>query len=41
MRPLSRRPVSKSGSASSFRSGVQRTKLVNLAPPPMRGGYRL
>lgn len=41
MRPVSRRPVNKSRSAAQFRSDSHRTKAVNLAPPPMRGGYRL
>ena len=41
MNPLKRQSVSKRGSAKSFRHHVQTTKPVNLAPPPMRGGYRL
>lgn len=40
MRPLSRRPVNKASSARSFRKRAGRTKGANLAPPPMRGGYR-
>lgn len=41
MRPLHRKPVSKKYSARKFRHGVSRTKAANVAPPPMRGGYRL
>lgn len=41
MNPLSRQSVSKRGSASKFRKHASRTKSANLAPPPMRGGYRL
>ena len=41
MRPLARRPVSKSGSARQFRSNVSRTKAANLSATPMRGGWRL
>lgn len=40
MRPSSRHPVSKGYSANKFRKQVGRTKLANLAPPPMRGGFR-
>lgn len=40
MRPLSRKPVSKSDSARQFRSNGRSTKAPNVAPPPMRGGYR-
>jgi hypothetical protein len=35
-----RMPVSKKRSASKFKRNVSKTKVVNLAPPPMRGGYR-
>lgn len=28
-------------SAQTFRSKVASTKSPNMAPPPMRGGYRL
>jgi hypothetical protein len=35
-----RKPVSKKRSASKFKRNVSKTKVVNLAPPPMRGGYR-
>lgn len=41
MKPLSRHNVSKSSSAKRFRSDSRRTKAPNLAPPPMRGGFRL
>lgn len=41
MRPVSRGNVNKHHSASQFRGNVKRTKVVNIAPPPMRGGYRL
>lgn len=33
--------VSKSGSARQFRANTYSTKRVNVAPPPMRGGFRL
>lgn len=35
-----RKPVNKSASAAHFRRNVKRTKSVNIAPPPSRGGYR-
>ena len=38
---MKRRPVSKRGSARSFRKKVGRTKRMNVAPPPMRGGFRI
>lgn len=41
MRPVRRGGVNKHKSAANFRGNVQRTKIVNIAPPPMRGGYRL
>lgn len=41
MRPISRKPVSKQKSAAKFRRGVSITKVVNLQPAPMRGGWRL
>lgn len=41
MRPLARRPVSKKRSVSQFRKSASRTKGANVAPPPMRGGFRL
>lgn len=36
-----RRPVNKAKSAKSFSRNVSRTKSVNVAPAPMRGGIRL
>lgn len=41
MRPLSRNHVNKGSSARKFRSNVGRTKAANVAPPPMRGGWRM
>lgn len=41
MRPVRRGGVNKHASANSFKQNVKRTKVVNIAPPPMRGGYRL
>lgn len=41
MRPLARGRVNKRGSARSFRKSTTRTKAPNMAPPPMRGGFRL
>lgn len=41
MRVMSRKPVNKSGSARKFRSQSRKTKAANMAPMPMRGGYRL
>ena len=41
MRPLKRHHVSKHKSARKFRKHVSKTKRVNLAPTPMRGGFRL
>lgn len=41
MRPLNRKPVSKRGSARTFRNNTKRTKGANMHPMPMRGGYRL
>ena len=41
MKPLKRRPVSKVKSASNFKRNVGKTKAANVAPTPMRGGYRL
>lgn len=28
-------------SARKFRRNVGRTKAINIAPPPMRGGFRI
>lgn len=38
---MKRRRVNKRRSAGNFRKHVSRTKLVNISPPPMRGGFRL
>ena len=35
-----RRPVDKAGEARRFHRKTQRTKAVNVAPAPMRGGIR-
>lgn len=40
MRPSKRSHVNKSASAREFRGKSRHTKAVNMAPPPMRGGYR-
>lgn len=36
-----RKPVSKKRSVKKFRREVGKAKLINIAPPPTRGGYRL
>lgn len=41
MRPSRRAPVSKAKSARQFRNNSERTKGLNMAPPPMRGGFRI
>lgn len=41
MRPVRRSPVNKQKSTNKFRKESARTKKINLAPPPARGGYRL
>lgn len=41
MKPLSRKSANKYTTAKAFRSNVGRTKAPNMAPPPMRGGFRL
>jgi hypothetical protein len=41
MNPLKRSSVSKHKSAKHFRTHAHHTKGANMAPPPMRGGYRL
>lgn len=38
---MHRRHVNKHHSAKSFRRQVGKTKSINVAPPPMRGGFRL
>lgn len=35
-----RRRVNKGQSARKFKGQIKHTKAVNVAPPPMRGGYR-
>lgn len=41
MVPLKRRAVNKGKSVKQFRRNVSKTKAGNIAPKPMRGGYRL
>lgn len=41
MRPSARKPVNKGRSARAFRANTRRSKAVNVAPGPMRGGIRL
>jgi len=41
MRPLHRKKADKHTSAKRFRSDSRTTKAPNMAPPPMRGGFRL
>lgn len=36
-----RKSVDKTKSAKSFRQKAATTKRINVAPPPMRGGWRL
>lgn len=36
-----RRPVHKGKSAGRFRGEAGKTRAINIAPPPRRGGYRL
>lgn len=36
-----RRPVRKGPSVGRFRGQARKTKAINVAPPPRRGGYRL
>lgn len=38
---MKRRPVNKSKAAKAFRRQSGKTKSLNMAGPPMRGGYRL
>lgn len=38
---MKRKPIRKHKVKEVFNRSVHRTKMVNLAPPPMRGGYRL
>jgi len=41
MNPLKRQSMSKRGGAKHFHKHTSHTKGINMAPPPMRGGYRL
>lgn len=34
-------PTNKRKSAKKFRKTASKTRAANMAPPPMRGGYRL
>lgn len=36
-----RKPVNKRKSAKRFKAQISHTKEINIAPNPMRGGYRL
>lgn len=38
---MRRYPQSKGRGARSFNHRSAKTKAINMAPPPMRGGYRL
>lgn len=38
---MARHHVNKGHSARKFRGQVAHTKSINVAPPPMRGGWRL
>lgn len=38
---MRRKGLNRSKSARKFRSSVGRTKRMNVAPPPMRGGFRI
>lgn len=40
MKPVSRHHVSKHKSAKKFRKHSHRVKAANMAPDPMRGGFR-
>lgn len=37
---MKRQPVNKTSSARNFRKKTEKTARANVAPPPMRGGYR-
>lgn len=41
MKTSYRSRVNKGRSAAQFRRQAGKTKARNIAPPPMRGGYRL
>ena len=36
-----RRKMSRKSSRKNFKKGARRVSRKNIAPPPMRGGYRL
>lgn len=36
-----RKPQNKQKAKKQFKNNVRRTKAINVAPPPLRGGYRL
>lgn len=38
---MKRRSMNKRSAARQFNRATSRTKAINIAPPPMRGGYRL
>lgn len=38
---MKRYPVNKHSAAKSFRAQSSKTKRLNMAGPPMRGGFRL
>jgi len=38
---MRRYAVNKGRSARRFRRQIGRTKRINVAPPPMRGGFRI
>lgn len=38
---MKRQRVNKAKSARKFSQAVDKTKAINIAPPPMRGGIRL
>jgi hypothetical protein len=38
---MRRKPVNKNRAAKAFRKSIGRTKRLNVAPPPMRGGFRI
>lgn len=38
---MKRYSVNKGRSAANFRGQIQHTKRVNVAPRPMRGGFRI
>lgn len=41
MRPVKRSHVNKRHSAKKFAKHTRKTKAANMAPMPMRGGWRL